>query len=147
MIVFCVVFKVYCMYQVLIMFCFVWFIIVFGLVIVVFFVDVEYYFNLWFLSNDFVEFVDLFVFIKGCEVLFGIYWVDIYLNDEFMISWDIIFIVDDNNVEFILCLSIDFFVSFGIKKQCYQIIKNIWQKNMCWIIVYVYYFRIVWLMY
>lgn len=98
------------------MFCFVWFIIVFGLVIVVFFVDVEYYFNLWFLSNDFVEFVDLFVFIKGCEVLFGIYWVDIYLNDEFMISWDIIFIVDDNNVEFILCLSIDFFVSFGIKK-------------------------------
>lgn len=141
---FCAAFKAYCMHQVLIMPCFARLTIAFGLATAVFFVDAEYYFNLRFLSNDFAEFVDLFAFTKGREALLGTYWVDIYLNDEFMTSWDITFIADDNNAELILCLSTDFFVSFGIKKQRYQTIKNIWQKNMCRTTAHAHYFRIVW---
>ncbi len=79
-------FKAYRMHQVLIMPRFARLTIALGLATAVFPVDAEYYFNPRFLSNDLAESVDLSAFTKGREAPPGTYRVDIYLNDEFMIT-------------------------------------------------------------
>lgn len=51
----------------------------------------ESYFNFVFLLVDIVFVVDLFCFEKGNYQLSGIYWVDIWCNDEFVVMQDICF--------------------------------------------------------
>lgn len=87
-------------------------------------IKAKIYFNPLFLSDNPDEIVDLSVFENGQEAPPGKYRVDIFLNDNYLTSRDIIFIAGTVQQGLIPCLDTATLESFGIKKEALTQIKK-----------------------
>ncbi|SUC34001.1 Outer membrane usher protein fimD precursor [Providencia rustigianii] len=74
----------------------------------------ELYFNPRFLADDPSAVADLSAFEKGQEVPEGTYRVDVYLNDGYLFTRDVRFVIDGNNKELSPCVTQSELAKMGV---------------------------------